>query len=418
MFLSIHYYFPPIKSGGVVRNYHIASSLSRIYKKGFVVTTSNSEVLEKEEIPIPQNVEIHISSTLDFRSFKRNKKSGHRSEKKKKGRFTQFLIKLQKSFPFNIFIGEGGLIYIISAYRKGQGIIRNNNIELIYSSAFPYADHIVGALLKRKNRDVKWVADFRDLQVEPIYKNVFFPRFQRWCERRILKRADLITSVSQGLTDQLATYGRPVHKMLRGIEPRPEAKLYDKFTIAYTGSLYKHYRNPQLLFRVLHDLLQKNLIHKNNFSFLYAGRDGRQMKEWATQYGVETIFKDLGMVTRKQSLELQSKAHINLLLTSSSPELKGVLTGKLFEYLEAGRYIVSLIDGVKDEEMENLFAELNAGNIFYNVSSEQQKLSDLISDMSFHWEKDRSYLFRMNIDNINEGMKWENRVRKMLEKIE
>lgn len=51
--LCIHYYYPPIRSGGVIRNYYFSRAFGHFFEHVHVVTTSNVEVMEQEEMEIP-----------------------------------------------------------------------------------------------------------------------------------------------------------------------------------------------------------------------------------------------------------------------------------------------------------------------------------------------------------------------------
>jgi hypothetical protein len=53
-------------------------------------------------------------------------------------------------------------------------------------------------------------------------------------------------------------------------------------------------------------------------------------------------------------LELQHASHLNLLLSWNSPELMGIVTSKLFEYLQAQKPILALVNGSAEPELENL----------------------------------------------------------------
>ncbi|MDX1409119.1 MAG: hypothetical protein R3330_13315, partial [Saprospiraceae bacterium] len=45
----------------------------------------------------------------------------------------------------------------------------------------------------------------------------------------------------------------------------------------------------------------------------------------------------------------------------STPELKGNLTGKLYDYLEAGRPILALNNGPRDQELYSMIEKTGAG---------------------------------------------------------
>jgi hypothetical protein len=310
--------------------------------------------------------------TFDYRKVislfngKKNQSGAHFSEKTKSSFLASWMIKFQRSFPFNVFLAEGSIFYIIHSYFIGKRIIRANNINVIYSSFMPYSDHIVAWMLKRKFPSLIWVADFRDLHVEPIYKNVIWPNFQKKIEKYILKNANVVTTVSDGISQKMEALHHNVHTITKGVRLRESKESFDKFTIHYSGSLFQQFRDPRPLFYVLASLLKVQKIDKDRISFLYAGKDGGLMQQWVETCGVNDVFENKGMLSRNDAMELQDRSHINLLLTSASDEHTGLLTGKLFEYIEAGKEILCLIKGSRDKEIETMFAEFRLGTVLYD----------------------------------------------------
>lgn len=336
---------------------------------------------------------------------------------KKQSRLFLYFVKVQKSFPFNLFIGEGNIYYIWNAYRQAKRLInKDKKITHIFSSFGPYADHYVAYMLKKKYPHLRWTADFRDLQVEPIYKNVIWKGLQKWMERKVLSRANLVTSVSEGYTDQLKQYNTSTCSVPRGVALRPPSSQYKKFTISYTGSLYFDYRNPRRLFSTVAQLITDNKLNLEDIQIVYAGRDGQQFCQWALECGVpENIIDNRGMVSSTTAKKIQNKSHINLLLTSSSPELKGVLTGKVFEYFEAGNPIICLINGVKDEEFEKLFNRLDAGVVVYDPSLDEGKMDSFILSKYQEFVSDRKVTQTIDRDILTEEYSWAAQARKLLD---
>ena len=172
------------------------------------------------------------------------------SEKSAHNNFWKFAYRIKESFPFNIFLDEGSLLYILASYRSAKEHINENNITHIYSSYRPYADHLICYLLKRQFPDLFWIADFRDPHVDSNRKNVLFPALQHWVNRFILKRANRVVTVSNGLSKYLRQYHDNVVVLRNGIGAHynpvlwHDARLKNKFLITYTGTLYektKHY---------------------------------------------------------------------------------------------------------------------------------------------------------------------------------
>ena len=417
--LFIHYHYPPMRSSGIYRNYHMSTSLTKVLGKSLLITTDNSKVLANEPLPVHPDMTIHTIFTPDYRRFiswlkPKNKVSNHYAEKRKTNALMSLLIRIQRSFPFSIFIAEGGPVYIIAGYLKAKKLIRENNIKIIYSSFMPYADHLIAALLKKTFPSLVWVADFRDLLTEPIYQNTVWPGLQRWFESRILSGSNLITTVSEGLSRKMTFTGRPVITLTKGVDIREPVEQYKKFSIGYSGSLFLHFRDPRPLYRELRELFKSGDIQAEDVEFLYAGKDGPTMQTWAEEEGVGPIFRNLGYLSRDEALVIQSRSHINLLLTSASPEHYGLLTGKLFEYFEAGNPILCLVRGTHDPEIELIFNELHAGLVAYD-SVENGNMREFLLDKYREWKTSGKVAPVIDRELLQKQYSWEGQARKLIE---
>ncbi len=418
--IMVNYYYPPMKSPGVTRNYHFSKSFSKYFSKVSVYTTSNRNILSKDTFTTINNINIHEVKTYDYRtvtSTKTNTNSIHFDDKKKQSLLAKIGIKLIDTFPFNIILGEGGLIYTWNAISNINKQIKIDRDAVIYTSFRPYSDLFIGYILKKRNPQIKWIADFRDLHVEPIYKNVFLPKLQIWWNRRMLRKADIVTSVSQGLIHQLQKYNRPSLAFLNGVTIRPKEDYYKKFTISYTGSLFKNERDPSLLFASIENLLDNNSIDSNNFQIVYAGKDGHRFEQMINDYKLESIFVNHNMVSRKEALLIQSKSHLNLLLSVNSEEHKGVLTGKLFEYLGALNKIILIMIGDYDEEFEKLFDSCDAGTIFYTKTNTNKDIQSFIINAYNNWTTQSIAPLKMNKINVENHFSWDKSVEKLINRI-
>ncbi len=377
--LILAYFYPPIKIIAVLRSYYFSQYVAPYFSGIHVVTTSNRHRLPTENLPITEGVKIHEAITFDYRTLStlRSRSSVGFQENTKANAFVKFIIKLNKSFPTNLLWGEGGLIYILHSFFIALKLIRKHKIETVYSSFSPYSDHIVARLLKIFYPKLFWIADFRDLHVEPHYDIVFWRPFQHWCNRQILKKANLITTLSDGLAKHLHPYHSNVYVFKNGIAPLsinyPNSAFEDlvqtKFTITYTGSMYGDERNPRLLLEILTELVGENILTISNFQLVYAGKDTQVWLEWMKCFDLIPFFKSQGMVSLAEAQKLQRTTHLNLLLTTATPEWSGVMTGKFYEYLAAKQPILILINGTQDIEFETIMNNLNAGCVAYNDRS-------------------------------------------------
>jgi len=407
--LFIHYYFPPVGTIGTIRNYNLAIQLSRQFKQAFLITIKNKP-FSLEEFHDTDFVERHEVANYDYRwlisLFSPGKISKSRSYKRYL--LTRLMIRLSDTYPFNLLMGEGGWVYIRNAVKVASRLIREQNITHLYSSFRPIADHVIASKLKKKFPQLVWIADFRDLPVDNNRGNTFFPALQDRYHKRLIQNADFVLTVSYGLKKRLDSYHPKVvlvrsglHKLIKPLDKHEPA---DKFTLAYTGSIYKKHQDLKTLFTALKSLMDDQLINPERFRLIYAGMDKYWWEKQLREHGLEMIGENKELLTLSESIQLQHNSHINILLSWSGPFTTGVLTGKLYEYLAAGKPILCIVKGMKDLEIEALFEEINAGKVFY--PSQENQIKNWVLDFYKTWEKTGQISFEMD-KNALKNFDWE-----------
>lgn len=366
--LIVYYNFPPVKVPGARRLKHIYEQSKQYFKTAQVITTANRKYFLQDPT-LSTDAPLHLIPTYDLRRLRQSFRKGtaaQLSTRQKRTWFYRFFIRLLDSFPFNILVGDGGLVYFLLGYRKGKHLVREQGITHLFSSFRPYSDHLIAYLLKRHFPHLHWTADFRDLHVDPANRNVLFPKLQQRINRAILRRADLVTTVSQGLAQHLDPLHPNVYVLYNGV---PEAQAVPVptpplpyFTIAYTGSLFKNKRRPDLLLLAVKELIREKAL---NIKIAYAGRDSDAWKAKMEAYHLLDHWLDHGLIDTRAAHQLQRKAQLNLLLTYTSPTLYGNFTSKFFEYLAARKPILALVNGPTDPELEEVFTEIEPGKIIY-----------------------------------------------------
>lgn len=230
--------------------------------------------------------------------------------------------------------------------------VKNQCWDLVISSAWPYCVHAPAHYLRSHGLAKKWIADWRDLWVD----NHMFPGLpgvrliERWLEKRWSECADIITTVSQPLADRLRhKYGSKVQVVFNGFDPEdyqqiPRERAFpDDATIriVYTGTIYANQRDPTPLFQALAWMDHNEKIRPGCLQVLFCGHNAN-VDALARKEGVEAYVKYLGFVPRNEALRMQRDASALLFLEFESETVKGILTGKLFEYLFAGPPILAV----------------------------------------------------------------------------
>jgi len=389
-FLFILYFTPPAPGTAPKRNFRILQYLSKKVERS-VLFTAKYPGRPVTEIP---GVDTDAVKAWDYRTFLRSKtRDGYLPEQKKSSSWKQWGIKLINTFPFSVVIGEGGLLYFIALVRKGNQVVRNEKITHLYSSFRPFTDHYVAYWLKKRNPQLTWIADFRDLIVDEHYQHIFFPKNHQSFFKKIFSTADVLTTVSDGLAVHLKEYNPNVLVVRNGIDgeiqaPPPNPSTH--FTITYTGSMFLNTRNPRPVFEALKALSHKGLMVISDLRIRYAGKDSFYWQKMAADYQFENILEDHGLVTDEEARNLQQQSCINLLLTISSPELQGVLTGKMIEYFEAGSPVLAIVVGHNDPELSNLLNELEIGQSISDKKEDLNSIENFIYAEYLLWKKSGS----------------------------
>lgn len=255
-------------------------------------------------------------------------------------------IKKRKS---SYLLPDSSWAWYTNGVKEANELLKNWKPDLIYSSALPISAHFVARKISI-NHDIPWVAEYRDLwsgghgaRVSNI-QSAFLKRIETW----LLKPTIGLVTVSK----PLAAYLRHLHKksvsvIYNGFDSNPYAQSSypekrsesDKLTIVYTGSIYEG-RDPTVLFEAIDRLAEL----KEYIQVKFYTSSNSMIEEKIKNYNLENSVKRLDFVPYNQSLRIQSEADVLLYLSYSSDTHagRGILSGKVFEYLGAERPILSI----------------------------------------------------------------------------
>ena len=391
--IFISYYFPPIKSVGVIRNFHLAQISYKIFTDLYILTTSNQKILPKEEADLSSFKSIELINTIDYRTiiqrFYTKNKNTHYPESVKQNKLIQWLIKANESLPFNLFVGEGGLIYLIDGYYKAKKIIKRTRAKTFVITSFrPTANVLIGFLLKINYPHIIWINSFQDAPYDPIRKNTIIPNLQNYLWRKILKQSNLNITTSSGIKYAIDSLNNKNITFENGVIFRENlTHNAEQFTISYTGSLYHDLRDPKLLFEALTHLVLSKKIQVNKLKIIYMGKDIAKWKSFCDTYPLLlNAFSIENISERIHSLEIQQKSHINLMLTWSESSQGGTIPAKLYEYIGAGNYIISLVKGVENSDLSYLLGNLHIGSVYhYGKTEDLEKLKNELLQLYTLW---------------------------------
>ncbi len=234
------------------------------------------------------------------------------------------------------------------AVAEGSRLLESGDFHAILSSSGPPSSHIVAARLQRRSA-LPWIADYRDLWSDNHWdaRIEAFRYLERWLERRVLRKAALITTVAPTWASKLRElHGRDVEVVYNGFDPAdypPEPQSASEFVLTYVGTLIRPGQDPEPLFKALALLANRSELDldRSGFQVRFIGTAPGALAGLAERHGVAHLLRHLPAVPHRECLAEQASASALLFLGWSDPEL-GWLSAKLFEYLGAGRPILAV----------------------------------------------------------------------------
>ncbi len=372
--LMISYYFPPINTPGAFRSAKFAKYLPELGWNPFILTTKSTGRDDLDQDFLNDNISpIFIkklpSKDLNFKGVS----------------------KVVASLP--VFLSQG-IFWKKQAIQSGLNIIRENDIDIIWSTAPPPICHYVGMKLKLRTGK-PLVLDYRDPWTDNYYKK-YPSKFHRfidfYIEKNVLKSADYVVGVSGHIIDKITntfSYNRNSIVIPNGYDPddfKNIRKLPIINKITHLGDIYGK-RVPVIInfFEELKYLEDKYPNLMSNIHFQFVGNIDNSIIEYAIKNFKKIKIDFVGKKNHGESLEIMCQSS-TLLLVLEEINLN-TLASKIFEYLASNRPILVL--GVSDEIYritENLENVINITN-FTGIKL-LNFLTDEMTKREMQWEVD------------------------------
>jgi glycosyltransferase involved in cell wall biosynthesis len=382
--LIVAAFFPPQNSIASLRPYTWAKYWSCLGHDVTVITTTKKKTPTDLNLDCSSfnviSLEIPLLSFLSHTLRKRNDVNiGGKKNQKRTTNKTSILQYLKKSF--SRFSYATGCFYSVRFpdfhdfwVLKAKKALKSDNYDMVVSTSGPYSTHRVGYHIKKHNSRIKWVVDLRDYWTESRERRglFIFRQYEKCLEYKFFKNADLITTVS----DQYAEVFRkktktPVITIFNGFDKDDYNNIIQnsriinkKFTIVYTGTLYRDYHDPSPLFEAVRNLNNRSEISENDLQIIFVGNNA-DVTDLASKYMISNYFSYRGIVSRENALSMQYNADIALLLGKESLYTSGNLSGKIFEYLYIAKMIWAI--GITNKmQAGEIIEETGTGYCFGN----------------------------------------------------
>ena len=370
--LLLTYYWPPAGGAGVQR----WLKMSKYLAKHFNLTVYHPQnadypIIDKSLLnDIPENIQLiskNITEPYSIASYLNPKNKSYQMGQIEPIENQSFISKMSLWVRANFFIPDARAWWIMPSFKFLNNYIQENPQDIIISTGPPHSVHIIGLRLKLRHPNLNWVADFRDPWTDidyfdklPLRKSAF--KKHQKLEKEVLKHADKITTVSGSWSHELSQKAnKNIEVIYNGFDKEDFGKnVYPekKFIITYVGSLNDD-RNAPKLWQVLNDLCS-NSEFKNELELRLIGNISTHVKTEILKYKhLKTSVQFLDYLPHQEAIRMLQKSQILLLLINQTANEKGIIPGKLFEYLAANRRILCL--GNKKSDIFQILQETRSG---------------------------------------------------------
>lgn len=353
------YYWPPSGGSGVQRWLKFVKYLRHYGWEPIVVTPEYGTApyydasLQRD---VPEGVKIYKTATFEpFEIY--NRLQG----KKKDAPIPVGMVGIKDSKSLfqraanyiraNFFIPDarvGWKSYAISAAQ--QAIQENPDIAAFVTTGPPHSVHLAGLAIK-KEFGLPWLADLRDPWTN-IYYNHSLPRTEATRQRdkaledEVLRTADAVTVVSGGMADEFSSRVKHLEIIFNGFDEddvyQGELKPSEYFRLAHVGNFFPYYDSPGL-WEAIEMLCQENQEFAKYFRLSFTGVTDEQIINHLRTRGLSKWIEVNGSVSHHEATKQMFEAAI-LLFVIPNDGSKGVITGKVFEYLASRTPILPIGD--------------------------------------------------------------------------
>jgi glycosyltransferase involved in cell wall biosynthesis len=116
-----------------------------------------------------------------------------------------------------------------------------------------------------------------------------------------------------------------------------------KFTITYTGAFYGR-RKPDIFFQAIGDLVKNGKINRNKIHIKLMGSFKKEQIQRLTDlHNLNGVVEIFSYVPHEECLKHMISSDCLLLIEGAGPGAEAFYTGKVFEYMVAGRPILAII---------------------------------------------------------------------------
>jgi len=366
--LIITYYWPPAGGSGVQRWLKFVKYFREFGIEPIVYTVENPNypILDNSLInDIPKNIEVlkypiwEPNNFLPFFGKKKTESAGFLNPN------PSIFGKIMQYIRANYFIPDARKFWVKPSVKYLKKYLSESEIDVVITTGPPHSLHLIGLKLK-KEIGVNWIADFRDPWTEidyfhqlPLSKKAI--EKHHYLEEEVLKNADAVLVVGNTMKSKYDKFNSNVVTVTNGFDGEIVDSIIEldaKFTITHIG-LMNADRNSKMLWEVLAEIRNENEAFKSDFQLKLIGKMDTSVLNEISKHELSENVEIVNYVAHNEVVEFQKKSQVLLLVVNNVPSAKGIITGKIFEYLMAKRPILAIAPS--DGDLATIIKQTNSG---------------------------------------------------------
>ena len=393
--LIITYYWPPSGGSGVQRWLKMSKYLPENGWQPVIYTAKDAEYPVEDpslEQDVALEAEVIRRPIVEPYSFYKQFLGMKKGEKVKAGFINEGVKKsgwkenLSVWLRGNLFIPDARCWWVKPSVRFLKRYLKEHPVDAMISTGPPHSMHLIAKALHKKF-NIPWVADFRDPWTDiDFYKDLKLTRCadkkHHRLEYQVLTEATKVVTVGWDCAKGLESHGaKDVEVITNGYDDlgmicvktdeNPSLRDHQSlpFTMSHIGIIGEN-RNPETLWQAISELADKDL------KIRLIGQVDNSVIESIKRNNIEKLVEIVPYIPHNQVIEEQAKSDVLLLFVNNTPNAKGILTGKIFEYMASGRPILCI--GPEDGDSARILSETQTGiTVDFN---DKEKMKSVILD--------------------------------------
>ena len=378
--LMLAYQFPPMGGAGVQRTLKFAKYLPQFGWEPIIYTVDHKKGVNDPTLSEEVNhIRIIRTKSHDLTHWKK-----------------PFHI-LGKFLSRKLLIPDGEWLWYRKNRRSILEYVKEIQPDVIYSTSYPYSDHLLGLYVKKHYKDIPWVVDFRDEWTKnPYILDMNYSSYRKKIEQKM--EADVVAHCDYFITNSpfmldgfMEDYDLKDKSIVipngydtpdfEGLEVKTAKR--EKLTMTYAGSMYGR-RKPDYFLKALNKAIEDQLVDEDDILLQFVGDFSKQnIDKISGMLGNKKIVQFYPYMEHKKSIEFLLNSDVLLLIVGKGIGDKNFYTGKIFEYINTQKTILGLVP--EDGAAAMVIEETKTGYVV--DSTKVDEIATCIGDIYTRWKQ-------------------------------